>query len=353
MRLRGKEMPLRCYDPVAGTSIQAFDLSNEKWRALESDNRRNRHLRMPCCHSQVVLRRSKRGVRFFAHKAVGECTTRPESEPHLRLKQMVVEAARANGWTAETEVTGTTPSGEAWRADVLAQRRARTVAVEIQWSSQTNEDLESRQKRYADSNIRCLWIMKHPCPPVSHDFPTTRVCMAPKHQFIAEVQGSIGEQRLAMQDFLSAVFRGRFRFGAPLGFPARVSIRTAPMDCWACGAETEIVTGVVIAFGPHECRFSIPDLTLRPFVFRSIHGHLPKRPSIGKIKQRYSRTQERRYLSNGCAHCDALIGEFHEFEVVNDEVESTSFFIRMTSNWKQVIEEATHGALGWSVYFHE
>jgi hypothetical protein len=114
-------MPLRCLDPT-GRSIRSFDLADEQWRALEVENRRARHLRMPCCSAQVTLKRSRLGTPFFAHKAVGACTTAPETEAHLQLKRMAVEAARASGWTADTEVIGTSPSGEQWKADVLAEK---------------------------------------------------------------------------------------------------------------------------------------------------------------------------------------------------------------------------------------
>jgi competence protein CoiA len=122
-------MPLRCLDPE-GQSIHSFDLADRQWQALEFENRKARHLRMPCCSSQVILKRSRLGTPFFAHKAVGACTAAPETEAHLELKRMAVEAARANGWTADTEVTGTSLSGEPWKADVLAQKRGRKVAVE-------------------------------------------------------------------------------------------------------------------------------------------------------------------------------------------------------------------------------
>ena len=42
--------------------------------------------------------------------------------------------------------------------------------------------------------------------------------------------------------------------------------------------------------------------------------------SIGTIKARHSRAQQRRYTSNGCAACDALIGEFFLHEALVEHV---------------------------------
>jgi hypothetical protein len=148
-------MPIRCVDPT-GQSIHSFDLSEDEWKSLELENKKSRHLSMPCCAAHVTLKRSRLGSRFFAHKAVGSCTSARETEEHLHLKQMAVMAARAHGWTAQTEVTGTTPTGEEWRADVLATKGEHRVAVEIQWSGQTTDETIRRQTQYKDSDVRGL-----------------------------------------------------------------------------------------------------------------------------------------------------------------------------------------------------
>ncbi len=105
-------MPLRCLDPSANGSILAFDLSPGEWRALELENRKTRHLKMTCRDAQVTLKRSRRGTPFFAHKSVGECSIAPETEAHLRLKRIAIEAARMHGWDAETEVAGEIGEGD-------------------------------------------------------------------------------------------------------------------------------------------------------------------------------------------------------------------------------------------------
>ncbi len=73
-------MPLRCVTGQPPVSILAFDLSCPEWEALSARNRQDRHLRMPCCGAQVVLRTSPLGTHFFAHKAREGTCSGPETE---------------------------------------------------------------------------------------------------------------------------------------------------------------------------------------------------------------------------------------------------------------------------------
>ncbi len=68
----------------------------------------------------VVLKTSRLGTRFFAHRSLGGCASGDESPEHLHLKALAIAAARAAGWTAEAEVAGVDP-----RRRAVAGRRAR------------------------------------------------------------------------------------------------------------------------------------------------------------------------------------------------------------------------------------
>jgi len=307
---------------------------------------------MPCCSSRVTLKKSQRGTQFFAHTGIGDCSTAPETETHLRLKTMAVAAARANGWDAVTEVVGATPSGEQWKADVLARKGGSKVVVEIQWSSQTNEETLHRQQRYADSGIRGLWLLRQPGFPITRDLPAARICGTAKESFSALVPTGWGEQRLPMHEFLDAAFSRRLRYGVPVGFSATVLVRSAHLDCWkkSCGARTRIITRIAVAFGPHEHAFSVPQLDEYPELFEIVRNRLPDGHGIGAIKRRYSNTQQRFYLSNGCSRCDSLVGQFFEHEAWHDEETVCEFRIRITEGWQLAIEREEGCQYGWAVY---
>jgi hypothetical protein len=345
-------VPLRCLDPTTGSSIHAFDLSPDEWRAVALENRRTRHLKMPCCSSSVTLKRSPRGTQFFAHRAAGNCSTAPETEAHLRVKRMAVEAARANGWVAATEVVGTTPSGEQWKADVLAQKGNQKVAIEIQWSGQTNDETLRRQKRYAESGVRCLWLLHRSGFPVTYDLPTARIGGTTKEGLLALIpMGWREEQTLPIKEFLDAAFSRRLRFGVPVGFSAAVSVRAGYIDCWkrSCRARTRIITGVDVAFGPNKSSFSVPDFDEYPDLFKVIRDCLPNNLGIGAIRRRYSNTQKRVYLSNGCVRCDSLVGQFFEHDAWYDEETVCVFPIRISERWREAIERDGY-EVGWAVY---
>ncbi|MEY9768582.1 hypothetical protein ABIA14_000859 [Sinorhizobium fredii] len=340
-------MSLRCVDET-GADPYAFELHPEAWQALIEHNRKCRSLRMPCCPAEVNLRRSHRGTQHFVHKAVGGCSTAQETEAHLRLKRIAVEVARQHGWDAKTEFAGSSPSGETWIADVLAQKNSTRVAIEIQWSSQTNDETMRRQERYRQSGIRCLWLLKQPGFPTTEALPAALI-VEHNETYSARVAYS---QEMPVEAFLDAVFGGRFRFGIPSQGRAVAHIRVGEIDCWKrqCGAKTKIVTGVDVVFGPHTSTFSVPLLGEYPELLNEVLSRLPRDHKMGRLKKRFSKTQERQYISNGCYRCDSIVGEFFEIEARHSEEIVSSFPIQITPDWKQAIEEEMGDQPEWAVY---
>lgn len=334
-------MPLRCLDGAA--SIHAFDLSSETWAALTEENRVRRHLQMPCCAAPVTLKKSRLGTQFFAHKKVGECTTAPESEEHLKLKQLAVEVARAHGWEANTEVA----EGVLWRADVLATKGTARVAIEIQWSPQTDEETLRRQRRYEESGVRGLWLLRQRKFAVDPSLPAARVSVD-ESGFVAHVPSGYNEQSLTLLDFLAAAFTRRLHFGVPLNLAAGVTVSFGNLWCWKCGAETKIIQSVEIAYGPRKYRFDIAELGEHPDLFAIVSEHIPADSGVGIIKRRQSRAQDRSYLSNGCSHCDALIGQNFEHEAELDAAATRSFSIVVDERWHRLLQKRSSDA--WGVY---
>jgi competence protein CoiA len=301
---------------------------------------------MPCCSAQVTLRTSRRGTQFFAHKAIGACTTAPETEDHLQLKRMAVEIARAHDWTAETEASGTTTSGELWRADVLAWKGQHRVAIEIQWSAQTNEETMRRQTRYAASGVRCLWLMRHRGFPVDRALPAAHIGGTAEAGYTATLKTVTGQQVLPIEELLAAAFSKRLRFGIPIGISGQVEIFVRQRHCWSCRAKTQIISDVGVVVGPNKFRFSVSDFDAHLALFDFIRHRLPNNLQIGAVKHRFSHVQRMGYLSNGCFHCDARFGQFHEHDVWYSGVKICEFAIAIDEQWLAAIRDRD----GWCVY---
>ena len=122
-------MALRCLDE-RGESVEARQLS-EEW--MDLDGRSKRILRLPCCEGEPSRRTSRNGTRFFGHRRRGGCTANRETESHRALNVSALDAARSAGWTAQTDVKGTTPDERSLLADVLAERGGRRLAIESEW----------------------------------------------------------------------------------------------------------------------------------------------------------------------------------------------------------------------------
>jgi hypothetical protein len=342
-------MPLRCIRPD-GQSIQSFDLPNAEWLALQLENRRSRQLRMPCCDASVVMKTSARGLNFFSHRSRGPCQSAPETEAHLALKTLAAQAARSAGWTCSTEARGSSPSGEPWTADVLACKGEAKVAIEIQWSGQTNDESLLRQERYSRSGVRCLWLLRRQDVPVSEDFPAARI----SGDIATGFKAHLGEEAMPLDGFWDAVFARRFRYGMPLGAKAIVRIQSGVLGCWKCGVVTRIVTFIEVFIGQHRFQLTVPDLTGFPDLWASCQDRIPMGSSIGVIKPRHSKTQGRSYLSNGCNDCDELIGEHFQHDAWHDEAATLAEFqITISERWRKAIDPYVEDVYGWGVFAFE
>jgi hypothetical protein len=157
-------------------------------------------------------------------------------------------------------------------------------------------------------------------------------------------------QILPMRALLDAAFSKRLQFGLQLGTDAIISVRAGSLSCWSCGADTRILTGIDVAFGPNELGFTIPEIGDHTELLDSVLSRLPGGLEIGSIKPRFSKTQRRSYVSNGCLHCNALIGEYHEYKAWDEQETVFAFSLQVSKQWKSAIESHCGYEKTWSVY---
>lgn len=94
-----------------------------------------------------------------------------------------------------------------------------------------------------------------------------------------------------------------------------IQVVAIPERCYRCGGATRGIVGVLVqrrggtVFREFDEVAEALASVLDPAVLR-VGG-------IGRIKPRRSRTRGR-YISNGCVHCDAILGSFPLWERLNE-----------------------------------
>ena len=140
-----------------GKDIHVSDFAHETWEDLKRTSRLGDFI-LPCCNSPAVLKTSINGTPFFSHLS-DECATAPETIWHQETKRAVIMGLEALGIQAHTEMPGGGPSGR-WKADVYFVHESVIHAIEIQRSPQTLSKYLRRQQKYADSSVRCFWLVR-------------------------------------------------------------------------------------------------------------------------------------------------------------------------------------------------
>jgi hypothetical protein len=185
-------------------------------------------------------------------------------------------------------------------------------------SPQTNEDSLYRQERYRQSGVRCLWLFRRLGFPVSKDFPA--VCIG--GDITTGFEAHLGGQAMPLDEFLDAVFAGRFRYDITLG--AKANVRVHGSLASLKGAATPFVTFIDVAVGPHPFRLMARERNDFPDLFASCEERILKAFSIKPMS----------VFDHGHLHIEkATLVEFQ---------------ITISERWIKAIESV--GGDGWGVF---
>lgn len=324
-------MPLRSLSDTG--EIRAFELAPEAWASLKTTYR-SQNLRMPCCGMPSVPKSSPLGTQFFSHARRGNCSSAPESKEHLLAKTVIARAIMAEGWDVRTEVPGQTPGGEAWIADVMATRGKANLAFEVQWSPQSDAETHRRQKQYAESGIRGLWLFKSNNFESNRDVPAFHLVLENQISFVVGMpepvdedaipadlpEGEDEQQIFGLEPFIRGALQGKLKWAPAVGGTFPVKVQCADVPCWKCGKTTTLVLSLDVdianKFPGH------PNLGLDIYDFDGWENALRKlipeaeriNSGIGPIRRRSSRTAGEAYISNGCRHCDTIQGQHYDHD---------------------------------------
>lgn len=117
-----------------------------------------------------------------------------------------------------------------------------------------------------------------------------------------------------------------------------MDVRVAPTHCRDCGAETHIVSRIVLSQGDIELECGIADFTDYPSLVTELQRSIPRELEVGALKLRHSKTLARTYMSNGCAHCDVLFGQHFEIQTRYDERSAAQFTTPAIGAWADIFQ---------------
>ena len=272
---------------------------------------------MHCCDARAILKTSNRGTQFFAHYRIGDCPYGDESAEHVYVKNLIALAAIRSGWHVETEMKGETLTGDAWTADVYCVKGKAKLAFEVQRSYQTRDEFIRRQSIFDSSGIRCVWLYRvkgnklHFVEDIPYEHETPVFGMTSKSKEIKDLY--IPQFDEPLESFIEGMFQRKLAWMPKEGDRLKAEVIPHYEKCWKCKKETGVILGVLIR-EQHgtEIGFSkfseenVPELILDNGVAECLSKF-----GVGPIITRFSRTLGEGYLSNGCYHCGAIMGNFH------------------------------------------
>nr|QJS05473.1 competence protein CoiA-like family [Psychrobacter sp.] len=328
--------------------IYSFVYSLKGWIALKEDKASS--FSMACCGNQAILKTSNLGTQFFAHKAkpeTNDCSTGGETEEHRHIKYLVSKTLFECGWRVEVEKRGFTPSGEEWIADIYAEKGKAKIAIEVQWSPQTFIETRLRQEKYAQSGVRCAWLLRSGSMKArdaivgdyaysTKDMPVFSIYKNKKQDEQTYVVYNVNKLKtdsyeplepisLELEDFIKSLVSSKIKFTKKYSPVKRLYLKIIKQNCWnrRCGGTTKVVTRMYfkeMVFGIEiEYLFqskAIDDCDDQ--ILKALNSQLSKAYNFAPLRRRYSKTVGGSYVANSCIHCDALMGK-HLIGYYNDE----------------------------------
>lgn len=86
-------------------------------------------------------------------------------------------------------------------------------------------------------------------------------------------------------------------------------------NCWSCNQKSYYILGLEIIYDNQYMQFNS---NVSEEIVSQFKKYKLNKYQIGEVKERYSKTREESYMSNGCYHCDALFGSFYIGEDITE-----------------------------------
>ena len=320
-------MPLRAI--IDGKDVIASLIDDKNWQLLKTDIKTNKKaVILPCCNNEAFLRISKLGTKHFVPKQKTSCEQKSESFLELLIKSEIVRACVDSGYTVKTEVRNNN-----WKADVIAQRGTTKIAFNFYLSAQSYDEVTEFQRKLKIDGIRGCWFIKkipkgYDTPEV--ELPLFQLTIKENNQCYAKLNYDPYDhdvKQFDLYDFVKLLLNREFKFCNKLTSAKEQKIKVSflEVDCWKCGEtynvyflNESIYSNCGLEMNADSDMWSSKKFCFMPEILNEIRKFLQSDNGnhlrIGDIKQRFSKTVKKKYLSFGCKFCDAIFGDWYMME---------------------------------------
>ena len=241
---------------------------------------------------------------------------------HSRIQQEIISVCRHFGIEAVQEYRG-----NSWRADVYLPNHGKPIAFEIQISPQSLKRTIERQSKYIRDGIIGCWLFENPVPKLNEERPDLPLFYVEDSKD-SNLVVNLGDRRKVdlgtfVENFISDNIK--FKSVAKTKTTQLVNLVFYDMSCWRCGelnhlfyVDTLFFSACNAKIQPQEALWESNSIEYRPEIIELAEKFIVSRKDLNiklaQIKNRYSRTVDKSYLSFGCFKCDSIFGDFFVME---------------------------------------
>lgn len=239
---------------------------------------------------------------------------------HDKIKAILATYCDEMGYDVSIEYRG-----QDWRADVMVSVNDTKYAFEIQNSPQTLKKTLERQSKYERDGVVGCWLFSYEKVRKSPQENQELENLPLFNVFIqnGEVWVSLKDRKtLLLRDFLYDFLNGRIKFCHKIKALPIADLNIIETECWKCHEIYHIYglnqfrTACNTEVYDHEKDqlWGNKELLFNPEVIAKVKEYALSKTdkiNLSVIKERYSNTVGKSYMSFGCPKCDAILGDWY------------------------------------------
>lgn len=247
-----------------------------------------------------------------------------KSELHLMAQNAILETCSQLNYPAQMEC-----HCDGYIPDVMVFVGNTKYAFEIQITPQSLKRTLDRQARYTRDGIIGCWLFEKEPSKIHYEMEELPL-------FKIEVEDNLlfvslkGRKRLPIDVFIRDYLNGRIKFCHQIKPLPIVTVNFIEYPCWKCGTLHYIYyldnfhTACNIQITANDHLWSDNKTMFDSKIVKAIQDYAKTEKGshlvLPTIKERYSHTVGKSYMSFGCSKCDSIFGDFYIHEAIIDTI---------------------------------